>query len=243
VVTTAASGRPLPMPLAMVTMSGITPWFSKPQKWDPVRPNPVCTSSAIHTPPAARMIWWGAWRRGVGGSRLCWWLMALSDVAVGADKPGRWSSSRLCQAGSRQPCPGMTGRAPVPTPHTPYTCLAGCTPPAPPFPPHLVHLWQVALRQWCGAAHPLDGLCYEPGHLAAGGALDQVGHIRSIPVATNSDCCKGQHKTVVTGVACQSKSQNRTPTVLAGCIQADEDCYITRIPVGHTWTHTHKPMT
>jgi len=39
---------------AMVTMSGITPWVSKPQKCVPVRPNPACTSSATHTPPAAR---------------------------------------------------------------------------------------------------------------------------------------------------------------------------------------------
>ena len=39
--------------LAIVTMSGCTPWFWKPQKWDPVRPKPVCTSSAMHTPPAA----------------------------------------------------------------------------------------------------------------------------------------------------------------------------------------------
>ena len=37
----------------MVTMSGCTPWFWKPQKWEPVRPKPVCTSSAIQTPPAA----------------------------------------------------------------------------------------------------------------------------------------------------------------------------------------------
>mmetsp|Transcript_27549 Transcript_27549/g.70159 ORF Transcript_27549/g.70159 Transcript_27549/m.70159 type:complete len:202 (+) Transcript_27549:459-1064(+) len=56
VVTTAARGRPLPMPLAMVTMSGVTPWFWKPQYAEPVRPNPVCTSSAMQMPPASRMI-------------------------------------------------------------------------------------------------------------------------------------------------------------------------------------------
>ena len=55
VVTTAASGQPLPMPLAIVTMSGITPCVSNPQKCVPVLPKPVCTSSAMHTPPAARM--------------------------------------------------------------------------------------------------------------------------------------------------------------------------------------------
>ena len=45
VVTTAAMGKPLPIPLAMVTMSGTTPWPSKPQKWSPVRPKPVWTCS------------------------------------------------------------------------------------------------------------------------------------------------------------------------------------------------------
>ena len=53
VVTTAARGKPLPMPLAIVTMSGTTPWFSNPQNLVPVLPKPVCTSSAIQTPPAA----------------------------------------------------------------------------------------------------------------------------------------------------------------------------------------------
>jgi hypothetical protein len=37
-------------------MSGTTPWFWKPQKAVPVRPKPVCTSSAMHTPPCARTI-------------------------------------------------------------------------------------------------------------------------------------------------------------------------------------------
>lgn len=32
VVTTAAMGKPFPIPLAMVTMSGRTPWVWKPQK-------------------------------------------------------------------------------------------------------------------------------------------------------------------------------------------------------------------
>lgn len=54
VVTTAASAAPLPMPFAIVTMSGITPCVSKPQKWEPVRANPDCTSSAMQRPPAAR---------------------------------------------------------------------------------------------------------------------------------------------------------------------------------------------
>ena len=35
-------------------MSGTTPSSSKPQKCSPMRPKPTCTSSATHTPPAAR---------------------------------------------------------------------------------------------------------------------------------------------------------------------------------------------
>ena len=54
VVTTAASGWPLPIGLPIVTMSGTTPCVSKPQKCVPTRPNPTCTSSAMQTPPAAR---------------------------------------------------------------------------------------------------------------------------------------------------------------------------------------------
>ena len=50
-VTHAPSGAPLPMPLAIVTMSGVTPQFSKPQKCSPVRPKPACTSSAMQRPP------------------------------------------------------------------------------------------------------------------------------------------------------------------------------------------------
>lgn len=41
VVTTAANGKPLPIPLAMVTISGTMSCDSKPQKWSPVRPKPV----------------------------------------------------------------------------------------------------------------------------------------------------------------------------------------------------------
>ena len=54
VVTTAASGKPLPIGLPRTTMSGTTPWVSKPQKCVPSRPKPTCTSSAMQTPPAAR---------------------------------------------------------------------------------------------------------------------------------------------------------------------------------------------
>ena len=54
VVTTAAIGCPLPIGLPSVTMSGTTPSSSKPQKCSPMRPNPVWTSSATHSPPASR---------------------------------------------------------------------------------------------------------------------------------------------------------------------------------------------
>jgi hypothetical protein len=36
----------------MVTMSGITPWVSNPQKWLPTRAKPAWTSSAMQRPPA-----------------------------------------------------------------------------------------------------------------------------------------------------------------------------------------------
>ena len=55
-VTQAPSGAPLPIPLAMVTRSGVTPQFSKPQKAVPVRPKPVWTSSAMQRPPCLRTI-------------------------------------------------------------------------------------------------------------------------------------------------------------------------------------------
>src|ERR1044071_1588619 len=35
-------------------MSGTTPWASNAQVWLPIRPRPVWTSSAMHSPPAAR---------------------------------------------------------------------------------------------------------------------------------------------------------------------------------------------
>src|SRR5690242_17963980 len=56
VVTTAASGNPLPNGLPTVTISGTTPCISNPQKCVPTLPNPTCTSSATHTPPAFRTV-------------------------------------------------------------------------------------------------------------------------------------------------------------------------------------------
>ena len=53
VVTTAAKGCPLPIGLPKVTISGITSCVSKAHQCVPTLPNPTCTSSAIHKPPAA----------------------------------------------------------------------------------------------------------------------------------------------------------------------------------------------
>lgn len=56
VVAKHATGCPLPIGLPMVTISGqkSSPCCSKPQKWLPKRPKPVCTSSATKMPPAER---------------------------------------------------------------------------------------------------------------------------------------------------------------------------------------------
>ena len=42
--------------LGPAQQSGVTPKFWNPQKWSPVRPKPVCTSSAMHRPPCSRTI-------------------------------------------------------------------------------------------------------------------------------------------------------------------------------------------
>ncbi len=51
--TTPPMDRPLPMPLAKVSRSGgpASAWACQPQKWSPVRPQPVCTSSLIQGMP------------------------------------------------------------------------------------------------------------------------------------------------------------------------------------------------
>src|SRR5262249_61631605 len=50
----AESGSPLAIPLAMVMISGSTPYCSQPHHFPPVRPKPVCTSSQMNTPPYLR---------------------------------------------------------------------------------------------------------------------------------------------------------------------------------------------
>mmetsp|Transcript_22482 Transcript_22482/g.68528 ORF Transcript_22482/g.68528 Transcript_22482/m.68528 type:complete len:212 (-) Transcript_22482:731-1366(-) len=54
VATTAARGMPLPNGLPKVTISGTTFCCSKAHQLEPHLPRPVCTSSAMHTPPLAR---------------------------------------------------------------------------------------------------------------------------------------------------------------------------------------------
>ena len=49
-------GRPLPRPLALVMMSGVTPYCSMPNHLPPVRPQAVCTSSLMKMPPWLRTI-------------------------------------------------------------------------------------------------------------------------------------------------------------------------------------------
>ncbi len=51
--TTPPRDMPLPMPLAKVSRSGgpLSACACQPQKWSPVRPQPVCTSSLIQRMP------------------------------------------------------------------------------------------------------------------------------------------------------------------------------------------------
>src|SRR6266851_5719820 len=51
VVTVRPTGAPLAIPFALVIMSGITSQFSMPNHFLPVRPQPVCTSSAMNRAP------------------------------------------------------------------------------------------------------------------------------------------------------------------------------------------------
>ena len=56
VVIVNATGVPLPMPLALVITSGSTSQCSMPNHLSPVRPQAVCTSSAMNSPPYLRTI-------------------------------------------------------------------------------------------------------------------------------------------------------------------------------------------
>ena len=67
VASVADSGMPFAMPFAMVMMSGSTPYCSMPHHLSPVRPNPVCTSSLMNTPPYLRTISTAIWKYSLGG--------------------------------------------------------------------------------------------------------------------------------------------------------------------------------
>ena len=58
---------PLPSPFALVMMSGVTPHCSMPNHLPPVRPQPVCTSSLMNTPPWLRTIFSTIWKYSLGG--------------------------------------------------------------------------------------------------------------------------------------------------------------------------------
>ena len=56
------------MPFALVTMSGSTPNCSMPHHLPPVRPQAVCTSSAMNTPPAFFTMGSATWKYSLGGT-------------------------------------------------------------------------------------------------------------------------------------------------------------------------------
>ena len=60
VAMVTATGAPLPMPLALTSRSGSTFQCSMPNQRSPVRPQAVCTSSAMNSPPYLRAIADGA---------------------------------------------------------------------------------------------------------------------------------------------------------------------------------------
>ncbi len=86
--TTPPTDMPLPMPLAKVTMSGGPFWACacQPQKWSPVRPQPVCTSSAIHSTP-----------RRCSTSRKAAYRPSGGEV----NPPTPWTGSAISAAGGR----------------------------------------------------------------------------------------------------------------------------------------------
>src|SRR5215472_2465111 len=69
VETTAESGKPPPMPLPTVMMSGTTPSCSAPHM-GPVRPKPVIISWGVGGARASLGAWWGGGGGGGGGVGL-----------------------------------------------------------------------------------------------------------------------------------------------------------------------------
>ncbi len=106
VVTTAPSGCPLPIGLPIVTMSGTTPWSSKPQKCTPTRPNPICTSSAMQTPPEARTSSYAA-ARNPGISSTCPAVPGMGSLIKPPDQSARSVDLREKAADSGDVRPGL----------------------------------------------------------------------------------------------------------------------------------------
>lgn len=92
VVTTAAMGKPFPIPLAMVTISGRTSCVWKPQKWEPSLPNPVCT-------------WWKQIRNHRELSEKCWfsWLSGLFPSLL-SSPPWHHHHHHPCTMMEKAPC-------------------------------------------------------------------------------------------------------------------------------------------
>ena len=72
--------------LPQTTISGTTSCISKAQKCDPTRPKPVCTSSAMHTPPAARTCAYTCFRY-PGGWKICPAQLAIDSAMNAAGWP------------------------------------------------------------------------------------------------------------------------------------------------------------
>ena len=92
---TAPMAIPLPRPFAHTIMSGRTPKDSIPQNASPVRPNPVCTSSAMNGMP--------------NSSRMDFTMGKYSGGGV-TNPPTPWIGSAIIAAGSPVVVVSMTFR-------------------------------------------------------------------------------------------------------------------------------------
>ena len=85
---TPLSGKPPPMPLPTVMMSGTTPSCSAPHI-SPVRPNPVIISSARSSAPCSLAIAWMA-RRKPGGGTMLPAVPWIGSTMIAAISPAVW---------------------------------------------------------------------------------------------------------------------------------------------------------
>src|SRR5262249_57653070 len=88
VETTAERGKPPPMPLPTVMMSGTTPSCSAPHM-SPVRPKPVIISSAMRRAPASLATCWTA-RRKPGGGMTLPAVPCIGSTMMAAISPAVW---------------------------------------------------------------------------------------------------------------------------------------------------------